>query len=156
MLALEAALAGLDRQVMEQLMTRQAGDAGAAQPALDEKARHARSTRRAAHAHLLVAPGGVAMCAGLGRWWRRKRAVLARCGGIRARPERWALEGHKLRRSLGHARCGKLGYQGFADGCVTTRRRDAGAAAGGRPDARGGGRAAPGECIRIRPGAPRV
>lgn len=37
-LALEAALAGLDRQVMEQLMTRQAGDGGPAQPTLQEKA----------------------------------------------------------------------------------------------------------------------
>lgn len=38
-LALEAALAGLDRQVMEQLMTRQACDGCPAQPTLQEKAR---------------------------------------------------------------------------------------------------------------------
>ncbi|KAK9846619.1 hypothetical protein WJX81_007767 [Elliptochloris bilobata] len=36
-LALEAALAGLDRQVMEQLMTRQAGDGSTSQPTLDKK-----------------------------------------------------------------------------------------------------------------------
>lgn len=38
-LALEAALAGLDRQIMEQLMTRQAGDGSPAQPSLEKKVR---------------------------------------------------------------------------------------------------------------------
>jgi len=93
MLALEAALAGLDRQVMEQLMTRQAGDAGAAQPALDEKARPAHATRSRRAWALRVVPsgrppsarGGAGRCAprGLDRPWSARRVSRAARAAVR-------------------------------------------------------------------------